>query len=244
MIGVILAAGKGSRISELNYPSKTLLKINGKTIIEHNIEYLISAKITDITIVVGHNKESIMNYIGSTYKSYPIKYVYQEKQMGIVDAIKQVRDNLGESTDDFIMLLGDELFTSLDLKTMIDCFYKFSATALVGVVKENNSNNISKSYTIDFDESNNIRYMVEKPKYCFNLYKGTGCCIFNKHMLDIIDNVRYNYERSQYEMVDWILSAKTNLKNAVIKIFELSGSEININTVDDYREAEKIFKED
>ena len=52
---IILAAGRGSRLRP--YTDKTpkpLLPVDGKPIIEHTIEYLVSKCITDITIVVGY----------------------------------------------------------------------------------------------------------------------------------------------------------------------------------------------
>lgn len=56
--GIILAAGKGSRLYPLTLTTpKPLIKVNGKMIIETIIEALLNVGITEIIIVVGYLKE-------------------------------------------------------------------------------------------------------------------------------------------------------------------------------------------
>ena len=56
---IIIAAGVGSRLGDLtkNLP-KPLLDVNGKSILEHQIELFRKFGIEDIVIVTGHKKES------------------------------------------------------------------------------------------------------------------------------------------------------------------------------------------
>ena len=55
---VILAAGLSSRFAPISYEKpKGLLVVRGEVLIERQIEQLISAGITDITVVVGYKKE-------------------------------------------------------------------------------------------------------------------------------------------------------------------------------------------
>ena len=55
---IILSAGFGSRCVPLTYETpKGLLKVNGKPMIEHQIEQLLEKGITEIVIVVGYLKE-------------------------------------------------------------------------------------------------------------------------------------------------------------------------------------------
>lgn len=55
---IILAAGLGSRLSELTKQTpKPLITVNGKAMIETIIEAMLLAGIKDITIVVGYKSE-------------------------------------------------------------------------------------------------------------------------------------------------------------------------------------------
>jgi mannose-1-phosphate guanylyltransferase len=65
MIGIILAAGKGTRLRPLTYAiPKPLLPVGGRPVIDYAIENLCACKeITKIYIAVSHGKETIENYI-------------------------------------------------------------------------------------------------------------------------------------------------------------------------------------
>ena len=55
---VILAAGLSSRFAPISYEKpKGLLKVRGEVLVERQIEQLLAAGITDITVVVGYKKE-------------------------------------------------------------------------------------------------------------------------------------------------------------------------------------------
>ncbi|MBU1179914.1 phosphocholine cytidylyltransferase family protein [Patescibacteria group bacterium] len=76
MKAVILAAGRGTRLGEAtkNTP-KCLLSIRGKSLIDYSIENLKEngIKNEDIAIVVGFEKEKIINHLGNYYA-----YIYNE----------------------------------------------------------------------------------------------------------------------------------------------------------------------
>jgi molybdenum cofactor cytidylyltransferase len=68
--GLILSAGYSSRMGEI----KALLPFDGQTLIARQIDCYLSAGISDIYIVVGHNAEEIIKEIGSS----PAQIIYNE----------------------------------------------------------------------------------------------------------------------------------------------------------------------
>ena len=59
---IIIAAGKGSRLGNLtNDLPKTLLQINKKSILDHQIEIYHKSGITDINIIVGYQSHKFNN---------------------------------------------------------------------------------------------------------------------------------------------------------------------------------------
>ena len=64
MKGVILAAGFGSRLLPFtSFRPKHLLPVAGKPILHHSLEYMRDVlDITDVTIVVGYQRQAIMDY--------------------------------------------------------------------------------------------------------------------------------------------------------------------------------------
>lgn len=72
---IILSAGKGGRLHPLTTDRpKGLIKLNDKTIIEYQLEFLHAAGIKNIAIVLGHCAEFVKQILGSSYT-----YFYNEK---------------------------------------------------------------------------------------------------------------------------------------------------------------------
>lgn len=74
---VILAAGVGSRLKSSN--PKCLLTLKDQYLIERQINFLLKANVTDITIVVGHKHYLIMEVLSELYPTLAIKYVYNTR---------------------------------------------------------------------------------------------------------------------------------------------------------------------
>jgi choline kinase len=67
MKAIIIAAGRGLRLSPLtNDRPKCMLELNGRTLLEHQIDSLRGAGIEKIAVVKGYKKETI-NYPGLVY---------------------------------------------------------------------------------------------------------------------------------------------------------------------------------
>jgi choline kinase len=63
---VILAAGAGVRLGPLTESApKCLLPVNGRALLDHQIETLTASGITDITVVAGHRAERVVQHVGT-----------------------------------------------------------------------------------------------------------------------------------------------------------------------------------
>lgn len=69
MKALILAAGQGTRIRAIHgeHP-KCLIRVDDRTILDHQLDSLRMAGIRDVGIVVGYEKEQIMRHVRSTYR--------------------------------------------------------------------------------------------------------------------------------------------------------------------------------
>src|SRR5260370_39807871 len=76
---VILAAGRGTRMRELtNEVPKPMVEVQGKPILRHILEGLVSAGIEQSSIVVGDRKEALQDYVGDGRKAgLQVEYVEQ-----------------------------------------------------------------------------------------------------------------------------------------------------------------------
>lgn len=112
-----MAGGKGTRIAALNSEiPKPMFPINGKPILEYQIECLRDQGYEDIILIVGHLGHVIKEYFGdgnqvsqSTGKAFGvhIEYIVEEEPLGTAGALYLLKDKLTES---FLLLNGDVIF--------------------------------------------------------------------------------------------------------------------------------------
>lgn len=99
---VILAAGPATRLLPLTKDiPKCLVKINGRPLIEMQLEMLLANGLTDITIVVGHHGDQVKKHIGSRAQYIENKeYLSTNSAFSLWLAREQIREG-------FIHLNGD-----------------------------------------------------------------------------------------------------------------------------------------
>ena len=108
MKGLILSGGHGTRLRPITYSQqKQLIPVANKPILFYCIEDLINAGIHDIAIIVGPNKEQVMETVRSAEWDARIDFIVQDAPRGLAHAVKISRDFIGNNN--FIMYLGDNL---------------------------------------------------------------------------------------------------------------------------------------
>jgi glucose-1-phosphate thymidylyltransferase len=111
MKGIILAAGKGSRLYPITYPvCKPLLPVYDKPLIYYPMSVLMKAGIRDILIIIPPGEQTpFENLLGHGEKfGIHIEYKEQHVQRGIADAFILGEDFNGD--DSVCLILGDNIF--------------------------------------------------------------------------------------------------------------------------------------
>jgi len=111
MKAVILAASPAERLRPFTETrAKSMIRVAGKPILEKITSSLVSAGISEILIVVNHQKETIQSYFGHGHEfGLSIDYVLQDPVDGIGAAVKRCEDALGN--EEFLLVYGDVLAT-------------------------------------------------------------------------------------------------------------------------------------
>jgi len=108
MKGLILSGGYGVRLRPLTYSQqKQLIPVANKPILFYCIEDIINAGIHSIGIIVGPNKEQIIEEVSSVDWDAEITFIHQEYPGGLAHAVKISEEFLGK--EKFIMYLGDNI---------------------------------------------------------------------------------------------------------------------------------------
>lgn len=116
---IILSAGQGRRLLPYteNKP-KCLIELEGRTVIEWQIDGLMAAGIEDITVVVGYEAGQVERVLSDRYSAGVIHTLF--------NPFYEVADNLASCwmareamRDDFLLLNGDTLFDLPVLKRLL-----------------------------------------------------------------------------------------------------------------------------
>ena len=115
MIGVILAAGMGTRLMPLTKEiPKALLKINETTLLERMIKNCLGANISKFIVIVGYNRDKVIDLCPIIAKKYNIKiktivnekYDVTNTSVSTYLASKYIAEN---DMEDFILVNGDNI---------------------------------------------------------------------------------------------------------------------------------------
>lgn len=107
MKAMILAAGEGRRMHPLTLVTpKPLLKVQGRSLIEHHIARLSHAGVTDIVVNLAYLGQQIRDALGSGERlGVNIQYSHEPKPLETAGALLHARDVLGD--EPFLLINGD-----------------------------------------------------------------------------------------------------------------------------------------
>lgn len=111
---VIMAGGKGTRIAEVNSQvPKPMIPIDGKPILQYQLETLRKQGYCEIIMVIGHLGEVIQKYFGDGRDfGVNIQYIVEDTPLGTAGALYFLKTQIKE---DFMLMNGDIIF-DVDLK--------------------------------------------------------------------------------------------------------------------------------
>ena len=114
MQGVILAAGRGTRMGDMDMP-KCLLKIGNLSLIQYQLSCLSQLGIDDVMIITGYNEHMIKEHLVTEHLDTNIKYEFNEnfENTNNLYSLFKAKNFV---KDDFICLHADLLFHKKILK--------------------------------------------------------------------------------------------------------------------------------
>lgn len=174
MQAIILAGGKGERLRPFTEDCpKGMVKIEGKPILEYQIEWLKKNGIKKIIFACGYLSEKIKEYFGDG-KDFGLKFVYsvEVEPLGRGGALKFAWKYL--SPNEQIIATNGDIYTEIDLSKVIGvhnskkkvlatmCLFKYKSPYGVVWVDENSQ------LVTSFDEKREMPYWVNGGVYVFN----------------------------------------------------------------------------
>ena len=183
MKGIILAAGKGTRLYPMTRPvCKPLLPVYDKPLIYYSVSVLIEAGIREILVIVPPGEEHVFQALlgdGSQW-GVSIAYAVQLVPRGIADAMLVGAEFIGQ--DSVCLVLGDNIF-----------YQEGFAAVLKQAVARNNGATVFGYYVedprpfgvVEFDGEGKALSIEEKPQHPKSHYIIPGLYFYDNQVIDI-----------------------------------------------------------
>jgi glucose-1-phosphate thymidylyltransferase len=199
MKGIILAAGKGTRMYPMTRPvCKPLLPIYDKPNIYYSLSTLLMAGVRDILAIVpmgGVKPFSDLLGDGSSM-GVNISYIEQPVQRGIADAFILGADFIGDG--DVCLILGDNIFYGPGFDIDIAAARSNTAGATIfGMYVED-----PRPFgVVEFDARGRVLSLEEKPEKPKSHYIVPGLYFYDNRVLDIAKSIKPS-KRGELEITD------------------------------------------
>lgn len=221
---VILAGGQGTRLKPYtdNYP-KPMIKIAGRCIIDHQIQWLAESGVTDVVVSAGHLHEVLIEHLASVEQPLRVNTVVEDEPLGRGGALKYAGKHLPAPGDNWYALNGD-IWTRFELAQMVAHHAEREAVATIGLARPRLPWGV-----VDLDDLGRVLDFVEAPPSPYPI--NGGIYVFSGEILDLLPDIG-DHERSTFPLL---------AKQRRLAGFPIEGYWRAIDTAKDIREAAKEF---
>ena len=233
MKGLILAAGKGSRLYPVTYLiPKPLLPIANRMTLDYAFDKLREIGVTDIGVVVGENEEAMKAALGDgSHHGVSLTYIRQPEPKGLAHAVSFAKDFI--AGDPFVLYLGDAMYS----KGFVDLKKKFeeSGCANLNLVKPVED---PSRFGVANVEGDRIVKLVEKPKQPESNLAMAGLYFFGPEIWDIFPTLQPS-ARGEYEITDAIQIMIDQGKLVLAGVYD--GAWFDTGTLDSFLETSSFL---
>lgn len=238
MKGIILAAGRGTRLYPMTKPvCKPLIPVYDKPLIYYPIATLMRAGIRDIMIIIPPDEEhSFENLLGDgSALGIHIEYAVQKVARGIADALVIGGDFIGD--DNVCLVLGDNIFYYNGMEDLMQKATLNTEGATVFGVYVDDPRPFG---VVEFDEKGQAISIEEKPKVPKSNYIIPGLYFYDNKVVEIAKNLKPS-ARGEYEITDVNLEYLHRGELQVVP-FERGLTWMDAGTADSVLEAAETVK--
>jgi len=227
--GVILAAGKGTRLYPITrHTPKPLLPLANKPTIHYALDRLKEIGVTEICIVVGESGRQMKEALGDGGdQGVRLSYVTQTHPHGLAHAVGFARDFV--AGDSFVLYLGDAIYGS-GFQAYAERFRE-SGCANLNIVKPVED---PSRFGVANVEGERIVRLVEKPKHPESNLAMAGLYFFGPQLWTVLPDLQPS-GRGEYEITDAIQMLVDRGETVLAGVYE--GTWFDTGTLDSFLET-------
>lgn len=237
MKGVILAAGKGTRMKELTKDKpKPMVETGKRLILEHVFEQVKIAGVKDLLVITGYFATIIEDHFkdGRDF-GLNITYMRQEVLDGTGNATKLAEKFVNGDT--FLLTYGDIMSSVDNYPRIIKTFNDDPADALLALTWVEDP---YRGAAVYLGENNKIEKIIEKPPKGTSTsnWNNAGIYIFSPIVFDYLRKIKLS-PRGEYELPDAITLMMQDKRD--VRGFKLDGYWGDLGTPEDVIRMNEIL---
>ena len=226
---VLMAGGKGERLRPATLATpKPLLQIEGKAIIDYNVELLASCGVADITVCTRYLSEQLFSHFATPVAGVQVKCVREDEPLGTIGAVT-LTDVAGREGDTIVM--NSDLLTTISFEDMYLRHRDTHADITIAAVPYQ----VSVPYailTLGGDDRSQVTAIEEKPSYSY--YANAGIYIFSNEVLGMLEPGK------RTDATDLITTAIA--AGRTVTYYPISGTWIDVGSPVDFRQAAELMR--
>lgn len=222
---VLMAGGRGERLRPLTDTTpKPLLPVGDKTIIDHNVDRLISYGVRHINVTVNYLADMLEDHFSQPRCGVKVRTFREKEFMGTIASVRLVEPLYSDT----VLVMNSDVFTNIDFEDFYLHFCQNDAEMSVAAIPYN----VSIPFGVLELDGRNVKGVLEKPK--FNYYANAGIYLVRRRALDEIPPETFFHATDLMEKL--IAQGKKVIR------YPLNGTWIDIGTPQEYQKAQDLIK--
>jgi len=225
MRALLMAGGKGERLRPLTLTTpKPLLQIDGKAIIDYNVEALAACGITDITVSTAYMADAIDKHFAQPVAGVQVHTVRETAPLGTIGAASLI----DWSADGDTLVMNSDLLTTVSFEEMYLHHRAEKADITIAAVPYA----VSVPYAILTTDGTRVTGLEEKPTYSH--YANAGIYIFRNAVLRTL---RRDERTDATDLIERCITA-----GGRATYYPIRGTWIDVGSPTDFRQASELMR--
>ena len=223
---LLMAGGKGERLRPLTLSvPKPLLEIDGKAIIDYNVEALVAAGVTDITVSTRYLADAIDAHFAEPVSGVSVRTVREDMPLGTIGAAALLPP---AAPDGNTLVMNSDLLTTISFEEMYLHHVARQADITIAAIPYA----VSVPYAILTTDGADVTGIEEKPSYSY--YANAGIYIFRN---SVLASVAPGVRTDATDLIERTIAA-----GGRVAYYTIRGTWIDVGTPTDFRQASELMR--
>ena len=222
---ILMAGGKGERLRPLTLDCpKPLLTIEGKAIIDYNVEALAACGVTDITVATRYLADRIEEHFARPVAGVSVRCIREDAPLGTIGAASLVERPDSGST----LVMNSDLITTISFEEFFLKHHDSNADITIAVTPYQ----VAVPFAILSLDGERVTGLEEKPSYSY--YANAGIYLIRNSVLNTLER---GVRTDATDLIE-----RTIARGGVVTYYPIKGTWIDVGSPTDFRHASELMR--